>query len=585
MPLKQKFIILIFLYGATLLRADIFPRENAIINHRAVCLREEAVPGAVRYELSYWRAGQAEPGENPRSTPISQSYPAFFISDLEWSTRYFWQVNAFDASGNKIGESIAHTFQMSETRAVLPRINAVKLEVKTYNKEQSAGGYVAIDYTRGIYDREGKAVWMLPDIRGIVDRNTQIRDLKLTEDNTITFLTPDNAVEIDLDANVLWRAPSPCLIGGDTMTYHHDFQKTKRGTYMVLVSRLLKRKLPDDLTKEEILKMDKSIERGDGKYYKWTPVSMLVEFDKQGKLIWYWDSDNYLKDVDLAYKKNPNGTPVFLSHANAFSENEEATYVYVGFRDLSRIVKVNKQKGKAEYSFGEKFPSGEAQTANNLFRRQHNAKITRHNTLLIFNNNESPDNKNRVTTSGIVEISDKNTKDDKGLVWHYDLDTLAENWSSGGGNICELPNGSLLLCTGVVNRILEVDRKGRLTWDARVMSLAPGDSVWRAFPQYRANWVPDLKYYYFYTMPRFNQNGSDLSYSVLLANVGNAKDSYRVEWLNENRLIQTDDIKGLEAGKTHTISLKDGSAKGGGMFFLRVTSVGSGRSEMFPFRQ
>ncbi|MBL7933096.1 MAG: aryl-sulfate sulfotransferase [Bacteroidia bacterium] len=581
---RNIFCSLFFVCMAYALHADFYPGENAFVNHTSLCLQEDPVHGAVRYDLSYWRIGQQTPHEGQEQAQVSKTYPAFFVSGLDCATRYFWQVRAYDASGNMIRESPPHTFQVLEAKAVLPHINAVKLDIKTYNKEQSAGGYIAIDYARAIFNREGKVLWVLPDIPGVVERQTQIRDLKMTEDNTITFLTPDNAVEIDLEGSVLWKAPSPCYIGGDTMTYHHEFQKTKRGTYMVLVSRLLRKKLPDSFRKEEILKADKNIELEDGKCYKWTPVSMLVEFDKQGKLIWYWDSDNYLKDEDLAYKKNPNGTPTMLSHANAFSENEEATHVYVGFRDLSRIVKINKQKGKAEYSFGEKFPSGEAQTANNLFRRQHNAKITRHGTLLIFNNNEPPDNKGRLKSTGIVEISDKNSKDDKGLVWHYDLDTLAENWSSGGGNVTELSNGSLLLCTGVVNRILEVDRKGKLVWDARVMSFAPGDSIWRAYPQYRASWVPDLKYFYFYAMPQMKQNGPEFLYSTLIANTGTSKDSYLVEWLNENRVIQKDEIKDLDAGKTNNLSLKPGSGKPRGMLVLRVTSISSGRTEVFPFR-
>lgn len=584
MLLRKIGISLFFLCLSYGLYADFSPRENAFINHTSAFLQENPVRGAVRYDLAYWKVGQQDPSEQPGQALISKSYPAFFISGLNWSTRYFWQVKAYDGSGNMIMETPPHTFQVIEPRAVLEQVRAMKLDVKSYNKEQSAGGFIAIDYARSIFDHEGKVLWTIPDIPGIVDRQTQIRDLKMTEENTITFLTPDNALEIDLDANILWKAPSPCYIGGDTMTYHHEFQKTKRGTYMVLVSRLMRRKLPDSFHKEEILKADKNIEVLEGKCYKWTPVTMLVEFDKQGKLIWYWDSEDYLKNEDLAYKKNPNGTAIFLSHANAFSENEEGTYVYVGFRDLSRIVKINKQKGRVEYSFGEKFPSGEAQTANQLFRRQHNAKITKHNTLLIFNNNEPPENKERLKSTGIVEISDKNSKDDKGLVWHYDLDTLAENWSSGGGNVSELPNGSLLLCTGVVNKLLEVNRKGKLVWDARVMSLAPGDSIWRAFPQYRASWIPDLKYFYFYALPQIKSGGPNLSYSVIFANVGNAKDSYQVEWLNENKVIQKEEIKDLEAGKTNNLSLKPGSGNPRGMMVLRVTSLGSGKSEVFPFR-
>src|SRR5205085_7664641 len=74
--------------------------------------------------------------------------------------------------------------------------------------------------------------------------------------------------------------------------------------------------------------------------HKKTQMSLVLEFDKQGKLIWFWDSNDHITDEDLNYKKNQKGVPSFATHANAFSENKAGTKVYVGFRDLNRIVKV-----------------------------------------------------------------------------------------------------------------------------------------------------------------------------------------------------------------------------------------------------
>src|SRR6185503_1799810 len=125
----------------------------------------------------------------------------------------------------------------------------------------------------------------------------------------------------------------------------------------------------------------------DNVLYRRTLIGILLEFNKAGKLIWYWDANNYIKDVDLNHKKTPTGLPNFATHDNAFGENEEGTKVYVSFRDLSRIVKIDKKTKKAELSYGDKYPSGDAAYGNNLFKNQHDANVTRHNSIYIFNNN------------------------------------------------------------------------------------------------------------------------------------------------------------------------------------------------------
>lgn len=576
-------VVSIFLFSTEPCYAELHPRENALINHSCVFLEDDPVPGAVRYELQCRFIGARGPGENQRALVQSKPFPAFFVENLQWAARYFWRINAYDAQGNLLMERPEHTFQVAELRAALPMVANTRVDVKTYQADRSAGGLIAIDYARAIFTRQGQPVWMLPDIAGYVQRETQVRDLKWTADNTLTFLTPDAALEIDLDANILWKTPSPCLFEKDTLTFHHDLKKTKRGTYLVLVSRRVKRALPAELAKNESIKNDKSLELIKGTYYKWTPMTLLAEFDKQGKIIWYWDSDTYLTNEDLAYKKNPNGTPIFLSHANAFSENEEGTFVYVGFRDLSRIVKINKATKKVMYSFGEKFPSGEAPTANNLFRRQHDATITPRNTLLLFNNNEAPGHPGRLSTTGIVEISDKNSGDDKGLVWHYDLDTSASNWSSGGGNVNELPNGNLLLCTGVVNKILEVNRQGEVVWDAQVLAMNRGEQEWKPFPQYRSSWLPALHYYYFFALPESKNADADKNFRLTVGNVGTDSDVYTVEWISENKVLQTDTTAVLKTGTTVQLQLKSPEMPRG-LLLARITSRKTGHTKVYPFR-
>lgn len=168
-------------FFAACLSAQVQPRENALINHNCVFLEEEPVPGALRYELSYRCLGARGPAEELQPTESSQPFPVFFISGLQWASRYFWRIRAFDANGRLIAEKPEHTFQVMVIRPALPNLTTTKLDIQV-NHPDNAGGFLAIDYTRAIYDREGRPVWALPDIPGLVDAETQVRDLKLSGD-------------------------------------------------------------------------------------------------------------------------------------------------------------------------------------------------------------------------------------------------------------------------------------------------------------------------------------------------------------------------------------------------------------------
>lgn len=159
--------------------------------------------------------------------------------------------------------------------------------------------------------------------------------------------------------------------------------------------------------------------------------------------------------------------PLFGTHANAFSENEEGTKVYIGFRDLSRIIKIDKQTKQVDLSYGERFPSGDGLYACHAFRKQHDASVTKHNSILLLNNDEK-----EVKRSSVVELKDNVTGKDSAVIWKFnlDFDGPLNGKSVSGGNVMELPNSNVLVCAGVLNRVFEVSRTKEVVWDAFVQS-------------------------------------------------------------------------------------------------------------------
>src|SRR5689334_24059471 len=85
-------------------------------------------------------------------------------------------------------------------------------------------------------------------------QQNQIRDLKITKDNTVTFLNGSFPLEIDLDGNILWMPPYPFILNSDTIVYHHDFKKTNRGTYMVMGNKKVYRKVLGDYSADLLRK-------------------------------------------------------------------------------------------------------------------------------------------------------------------------------------------------------------------------------------------------------------------------------------------------------------------------------------------
>jgi hypothetical protein len=346
------------------------PKNNSFLNYTTVYFEKEMTKGAVEYMLQVY--SDSINGKIIHS--VTNKLPAFWIENLDWGKTYFWKITSYNVEKKILEDGSYYKFTILAIKA--NAFDKFRVNIKTNKEQKHAKGFICVDYLRSVIDRNGKAVWTIPNIHMLVKEETQIRDMKITKDNTVTFLTGKTPIEMDLEGNVLWKAPFPYFFNGDSVMYHHDFKKTKRGTYMVMgiikvYRKVLEAKDTADLKKEFEYKILDNV------VYRRTQMTLILEFDIDGNLLWYWNANDYIKDEDLNFKKNPRGLATFATHANAFSENEQGTKIYVGFRDLSRIVRIDKATKKVESSFGEKFPSGEATYCNHLFNHQHDATCTK----------------------------------------------------------------------------------------------------------------------------------------------------------------------------------------------------------------
>ena len=529
--ISQKiFLIFCLILLATPVFSEVLPAENSRLNYTTVYFEEDLTKGADEYELSLYTDSTLTQLFASKKAKL----PAFWVADLDWAKTYYWRISALKKENGPAVPGKIHRFSIM--KIVYQSYEGIRIDIIINKEEEHGGGVMCIDYTKSVIDRRGRQIWAIPPVDSVPLGKMYIRDMRITKENTITFLTFHVPYEIDFSGKVLWQAAYPFIMGKDTIIYHHDFKKTSRGTYMVMGDKVVYRKILGHYSDQE-QKCNPDITTINGMLYKKTPITILLEFNKEGKLIWFWDANTYISDEDLNYKKVEGCTPNFATHANAFSENEEGTKVYVGFRDINRVVKIDKKTKQVESSYGERYPSGDA-TIQVEMLNQHDANVSNHNSIYVFNNNGF---KNPHGVSSILELKDNIRNDEAAVIWRFDLnfDKLTRGKSVNGGNIVELPNKNLFFCAGALNRIFEITKDKKIVWDALLYAKPKNDTVWEPFVQYRANWAKQLNWYYF--IPEINAltviKGKQHVLNLTINNTGNAEDSYEIEVFSDKNQV------------------------------------------------
>jgi hypothetical protein len=526
MILKQQLLLIILLLCTCLCSAYVTPKHNSIVYSTTVYLEENTLQTAHHYSLALYSDALCTILIDSKSA-THNTIPVFYANALKWGTTYYWQVKAFNKQKQCIATSPTHCFAIGKMEHAT--FGQIKINVNSKQEGDYATQFICLDQARSIFDNNGNLVWKIPLITGIVDSTCRIRDVKLTNNNTLTFLTDKHACEIDFEGNVLWKAPQPFVLNGNTIEYHHEFVKDKLGNYYVLGRYRTYRKILDKIS-DEVLNNQANILRTDTGVYNQTEIGIILKFNKLGKLLWYWDSNNYLKNIDLNYKKTANNFPNFSSHANAFSINDEGTYAYFGMRDFSRIVKIDMATKQAVAAYGEQYPSADV-TYPNLFKFQHNAYITKDNHLLVFNNNDVNNGK----TSRVQIINDNTKKGHNPLLWEFDIkfDTLTEGKAPSAGNVVELTNKNLLVCTGTLNRVFEVTPSKKIVWDAFVVCKKTTDTLWQPFINYRTCAINTIVQKHVF-VSNLSYTSATKKIKFKLHNTGNVTDAYTIEIIDKN---------------------------------------------------
>jgi hypothetical protein len=472
--------------------AQYAPANGDTVNYRFVSFSFPASAKAVEYRLEIAQGvNNNEVFFKKNIITSSVSKDSRFIEMLPaFSQSYTWRITWLNKKGKETGKTHFQHFHIGSSKYTDTTRFRVRLIDTGYGYDSL---FMFMDCTRTINDINGLPIWYLPDIPGIVNENSTVRDLKVTPFSTITFLADNRAVEIDYNGNVLWQAPNSGKVSGDTSEYyHHEFTRLKNGNYMVAGHYFEYRQLPDQ--KDTSVNKIGVLEKRGNIFFKKLAMGSLIEYNAGKDIIWYWKSGEYFSDADLFTKQTYRGLITSSTHMNGFYFDESNKVIYTTYRDVNRIVKISYPSGMVLAAYGENFTNNNTLAGDGWFYGIHHPTILADGTLCIFNNNHRSDHPADISekqTSTILIIREPYKNSEQLSIIstiRCNIDTFATSHSGAGGSVYELPNRDLLTCMGSANRTFIIDRKNNIKWNA--LYEMRNEQAWIPYSCYRISPLP-----------------------------------------------------------------------------------------------
>ena len=478
--------------------AQVFPKENDTLNYRIIGFTFPEVPKVGNYAIEVAK-GTYKSADSFKKNIIKtfHSKSGRVIAEVpSFGASYTWRVSGTQ-NGKLTSGKMFHHF----ATGTIPFIDTNHMRVRVSTKAQKyENAYFFMDGSRSLYNMSGDPVWYMPELAGAVRPNSMIRDLKLSPKGTITFLVDGDAFEISYSGDILWKGNSGRKQNSDSMEgYHHELTRLSNGHYMVLGF--------EAMVRSRARQRDSLMQRGRrdtvamraNAMLKKTRYGTIQEYDEANNLVWSWNAAKYFESQDMTIYNRINGTPEFDIHENSFYFDEEHKVIYVGFRNVSQVLKISYPSGEVLQAYGK--VTAETAGSQNLFCGQHSCKRAADGTLYLFNNGCSLATPPKVT----VLKEPQTDKDTVSKVWEFECPvTLMKNIPqtlpnrrlvfSSGGSVNELPDGSYLVSTcSPYSKVFIVGQNKEILWSCEPEKWNGAKSEWVPLLQYRTSMIADPK--------------------------------------------------------------------------------------------
>jgi hypothetical protein len=150
------------------------------------------------------------------------------------------------------------------------------------------------------------------------------------------------------------------------------------------------------------------------------------------------------------------------THANGVVYDERTNSVYVSWRNLSRITRIDYATKRVVYNMGMASVSGDADFGDDLFSFQHAPQILPNGNMVLFDNGNRRKSPATPPMTKAIEIafSGGAVPSSASIVWEY----VVPEYVSFAGDANRLPGGNTLVTSSEARKIYEVDPAGEIVW-------------------------------------------------------------------------------------------------------------------------
>lgn len=449
------------------------PKDGAKLSYNQIYFNYPPNPQAVSYKLFL----------SIDSTQNKEDFDTYLIKAQEAKTtktkiegiafgkKYKWYVEE-TLKNKKTVKSGIHYFSLYSC----PYTDTTKYKFKQYYSEltEVEDGLIWLDHVHCAINRKLEVVWFLAPVNDDFKEDKQIRDFRVYKDGTISFISDGEAYHITKDLDIVWKAPNNGKVSTEKKeNYHHSFEKMANGNYMVMGNQYIELEKTD--TKDTAQRR--------------VEFSTLIEYNPKKEIVWSW---RLIDHFPLDLLANPETDYIYNTHCNSLSISNDGKKILLGFRDISRIIEIDKKTGKILKSVGKKLNKSDTLVyETELFRFPHDAKYIGNDVISVLNNNDIKNKK--ISSLVFFKLPGKDHKEVSPL-WEFkfDFDSHTNGKSSKLGNYVVLPDKHLLINEGSVNRIVEIDPAKKIPlWDLMITKNY-GNSGWSDFAVYRVYFTKNL---------------------------------------------------------------------------------------------
>ena len=545
--LKNKYILFFFMVSFILpIHGQYLPKDGAKLNYNQIYFEYPFNKDAKFYTVYITFDSIVNPTNKDFIVKQQEKSPLLLVKNLKLGKKYKWFVETTLRNNEKI-KSTYFNFSILNTYMANPKLYKA---IQHYNKKSEIqDGIIWCDQYRCAVDRAGNIVWFMATEQLDLINAKVVRDIQLYPDGSMTFVHQPNASRMDIDLNSIWKAPYKGTVSeSDREDYHHAFTMLSNGNYMILGDE--KVKFSNDTVTTDAVNF-----------------CNIIEFDTASNIVWSWRMKDYFPYEYLINSKIPTKSGIVDPHANSFTIDEKNNAIYLSFRDISRVIKIDKKTKNIIASYGVKLKDEDDVFETDLFRLQHDIQLLENNDMLIFNNNDIDSGKTSCVEIVHFPIS---KKDSFQLKWKFDLnyDKESKGKVQRMGGVKIMPNGNYLICEGSNNRVVEINQKKEILWDFALRQVDSTGKVNDKFALYRANYSSCLyPYYYGATLDEnyltiFNKGCEDDGYKIELLFKNSSKQEIITESVKSNQSLKLKlPVTILDIDKVIIISLKSGKQK------------------------